>query len=73
MRIRPMLSRELAFDHAVEVIPGKGGTGPGSGPRIKAYVAGHEISSEYDCVFGEDSTQDAVYERVRGEVQGRRG
>ncbi|MEW5313809.1 MAG: hypothetical protein WDW38_005346 [Sanguina aurantia] len=65
MRIRPMLARELAFDHAVEVIPGKGAS---SGPRIKAYVAGHEISSEYDCVFGEDSTQEAVYSRVRDSV-----
>lgn len=56
VRVRPPLPRELMFDSGVDV----------KQPYdIKVYNAAQEFSGRYHGVFGEDTAQAEVYERVR--------
>ncbi|GFR49188.1 hypothetical protein Agub_g11212 [Astrephomene gubernaculifera] len=56
VRVRPPLPRELMFDSGVEVRPPY---------DVKVYNDAQEFSGRYHHVFGEESAQAEVYEKVR--------
>lgn len=61
VRVRPMLARELVFDNAVDA----------NGNYIKLFNDEQEFTSSYDHVFPEFTSQEQVYERIRGKREGR--
>ncbi|PNH10079.1 Kinesin-like protein KIF27, partial [Tetrabaena socialis] len=56
VRVRPPLPRELMYDSSVDVRPPY---------DVKVYNDTQEFSGRYNCVFGEDTPQAEVYEKVR--------